>query len=97
MDFLDPLADIGYGYKLCRGVRRLSRAYADDISLITHTSSNNQKACDRTVSWLAWTITMAAKPRKCVSLGMKQFASVSRMKLMFLYTKGPTLFLILVW
>ena len=63
----------GYAFKLCRGVRRLARAYADDISFITHNARNNQKACDKTIVWLLWTVTMAAKPRKCVSLAMKQF------------------------
>ena len=40
---------------------------------MTHNSKQNQKACDQAVKWLDWTDTMAAKPRKCVTLGLKSF------------------------
>ena len=73
LDFLKPLDDFGYGYKTCQGVKRLARAYADDLTFMTHNSKQNQKACDQAVKWLDWTDTMAAKPRKCVTLGLKSF------------------------
>ena len=85
----------GYAFKLCRGVRRLARAYADDISLITHNVQNNQKACNKTIEWLLWTITMAAKPRKCVSLGMKKFDKRSKRKVFVPVSQKAILFLIL--
>ena len=96
LDFLEPLNKTGYAFKLCRGVRRLARAYADDISFITHNARNNQKACDKTIVWLLWTVIMAAKPRKCVSLAMKQSTNVQNVKSLFLCSSKSILFVMLV-
>jgi hypothetical protein len=72
LDFLRPIDHLGYSHKLCN-ISTLSKAYADDLALVTKTPDGNQTACDRSNDWLKWTETMAAKPRKCVSLAMKQF------------------------
>lgn len=71
---LDFLADApgGYEYKAALG-KRLSRAYADDLNLTATTCKHMQGACDRCDVWLAWTKTMHAKPRKCISFAMRQF------------------------
>jgi hypothetical protein len=77
LDFLKPMDHLGYKFKRpgCKGVVKLAQAYADDLALTTRNAKDNQKVCDRANVWLDWTITMKAKPRKCVSLGLKQFDS----------------------
>ena len=72
LDFLEPLENVGYVVKLA-GVRRLTRAYADDLSLTSVDTASNQAGLNRTVHWLEWTVTMRAKPRKCISLGFRKF------------------------
>ena len=73
LDFLKPLeSSLGYhlkGIDLCTFLK----AYADDLALITRSPRANQKACDLTIKFLKWTVTMKAKPKKCVSLGFRQF------------------------
>ena len=66
LDFLQPINKMGYQYKMVVDIQRLSRAYADDLSLITKNARGNQIACNRTDEWLKWTKTMKAKPRKGV-------------------------------
>ena len=56
-------------------VKTHKKAYADDLTLITRNTVDNQLSIDRTNNWLVWTVTMKAKPAKCVSLGMKKFTS----------------------
>ena len=77
LDFLKPISKLGYTYKLAKfnsqHITKLDMAYADDLALLTRTPDGNQKACDRVVEWLDWTVSMKAKPRKCVSMGMRQF------------------------
>lgn len=77
LDFLKPIQDSGYKFKLAKidscPITKLNLAYADDLALLSRTPKGNQIACDRTVFWLNWTGTMKAKPRKCVSMGMRQF------------------------
>ena len=72
LNFLKPIEDKGYTFKHI-DITSLSKAYADDLAIISNNSHGNQLACDRTNFWLKWTITMAAKPRKCVSMAMKLF------------------------
>lgn len=72
LDFLRPYQSLGYSHKVV-DVTSLQKAYADDLSLITTNSQDNQLVCDETNKWLHWTVTMAAKPKKCVSLGFRQF------------------------
>ena len=73
LDFLKPLDEkLGYTFKglpLCS----MRKAYADDLALITKSPESNQVICDRTVFFLEWTGTMKAKPRKCISFGLRQF------------------------
>ncbi len=73
LDFLKPLNDKGYPFRKAKGVCLHTSAYADDLTLVTDNPDKNQQALDRTDQWLKWTKTMAAKPRKCVSMAMKQF------------------------
>ena len=54
-------------------VRTLVQAYADDLTLGARNARGAQAACDHSQRWLEWSITMRAKPRKCVALGLKQF------------------------
>ena len=72
LDFLKPMEKAGYQFKLVN-IRRLTRAYADDLSLTSRDTDSNQAGLDRTVKWLDWTETMRAKPKKCVSLGFRKF------------------------
>lgn len=79
LDFLAPLTPrLGFKLNSARRksdepIRTLSKAYADDLALLTSNPRDNQLACDHTDKWLSWTGTMQAKPRKCVSTAMKQF------------------------
>ena len=72
LDYLQPVNNLGYSFKWVN-IQRLAHAYADDLSIKTKTAAGNQIACDRVASWLNWTVTMRAKPKKCVQLGLKQF------------------------
>ena len=78
LDFLKPLEnELGYQFKelpLCS----LQKAYADDLTLSTSSPAANQKACDRTIIFLQWTVTMKAKPSKCVSFGLRRFDTRSK-------------------
>lgn len=75
LDFLRPIKKLGYNYKAVPEVTAHTKAYADDLSLVTRNAADNQISCDRTHYWLMWTVTMKAKPSKCVSMGMKKFVS----------------------
>ena len=72
LDFLVPINHLAYKSKLLDSAA-LSKAYADDLALITSSSKGNQTACDYVNKWLSWTVTMAAKPKKCVSFGLRKF------------------------
>jgi hypothetical protein len=72
LDFLAPLANLGYQFKASI-IKIADKAYADDLNLTTDTSQNNQKLINRTDDWLHWTKSMKAKPIKCVSLAYRQF------------------------
>ena len=51
----------------------MHKAYADDLQLTTITPEGHQLVLDRSMTWLAWTRTMRAKPKKCVSAAFRQF------------------------
>ena len=73
LDFLQPLREkYGFNFKAAIG-KLLTEAYADDLALATKTAQGNQACCDAAFTWLNWTVTMHAKPRKCISSGMKRF------------------------
>ena len=73
LDFLKPTKMLGYHFKTIEDTTALTKAYADDLTLISHNVSDNQVLCDLTHTWLCWSITMKAKPSKCVSMAMKMF------------------------
>ena len=73
IDFLKPLQPLGYTFKAAPNITSLVKAYADDLTLITHNVSDNQKAINKTQLWLEWSKTMFAKPNKCISLAFKMF------------------------
>ena len=81
---IKPLTKKGYTIKNTKIVK-LSLAYADDLSLVTNSVRGNQEALNRTDSFLSWTETMRAKPKKCISFAAKQFSprNVSKVE----YTK----------
>ena len=54
-------------------VQRLASAYADDLNLAAHNVPDCQYAVNKCVDWLKWTVTMKAKPSKCISMAMKRF------------------------
>jgi hypothetical protein len=73
LDFLQPLRE-KHGVKFKAASNKLlAEAYADDLALATKNAQGNQTCCDATDKWLRWTVTMRAKPRKCISFGMKRF------------------------
>jgi hypothetical protein len=73
LDFLKPLRK-KYGFKFKQAaIKQLAEAYADDLALATGNAKGNQICCNKTDLWLKWTETMRAKPKKCISFGMKRF------------------------
>ena len=73
LDFLSPSKKLGYTFKALPEITMHTKAYADDLTLLSKNAVDNQFLCDQTNLWLQWTITMNAKPSKCVSLGLKMF------------------------
>ena len=51
----------------------MAKTYADDLTLMANNVSDCQFLCNQTNKWLLWTVTMRAKPTKCVSMAMKRF------------------------
>ena len=72
LDMLEPLNDLGYSFKGIN-MTNLTQAYADDLCLAAKNPKGLQAACDRTDSFLSWSKTMKAKPRKCITVGYRQF------------------------
>jgi hypothetical protein len=73
LDFLRPLREKhGFAFKAAK-TKALAEAYADDLALATKNAKGNQICCDTADKWLQWTETMQAKPKKCISFGMKRF------------------------
>jgi len=73
LDFLEPLEHLGYSLKGVSLSSKLVKAYADDLTLLTMTAKGNQLALNRVETWLNWTVTMKAKPKKCVCVGYRVF------------------------
>jgi hypothetical protein len=71
LDFLAPLHRLGFQLKC--GVRTMEKAYADDLNITTKRADDNQKVLDRMCAWLTWTVTMRAKPKKCLHLAFRRF------------------------
>jgi hypothetical protein len=73
LDLLEPLSDDnGYNFKEINRTNLL-KAYADDLALNACSPRSLQLSCDKTDVFLNWTGTMKAKPRKCVTMGFRQF------------------------
>ena len=72
LDFLERDNKKGYKFKVAL-VQRLARAYADDLNATAHNVPDCQYAVNQCDLWLNWTVTMKAKPKKCISMAMKQF------------------------
>jgi hypothetical protein len=74
LDFFKPADNrIGYNFKSAPEVKAMAKAYADDLTLMANNVSDCQFLCNQTNKWLLWTVTMRAKPTKCVSMAMKRF------------------------
>jgi hypothetical protein len=74
LDFLGDLERLGYDIK--EGpIVVFHKAYADDLTLVTKDPAGNQKALDRTDTFLRWTRCMKAKPAKCRCLAAKAFTA----------------------
>ena len=58
-------------------LRVFQTGYADDLGIVTGTRGpvgafqNNEKVLKRFQEWLNWTMSMKAKPKKCISSGLK--------------------------
>jgi hypothetical protein len=72
LDFLSPLED-KHGVVVEGSLKSFVKAYADDLCLSTTTPEGHQLVINKVDSWLNWTKTMRAKPKKCVSLAFRQF------------------------
>jgi len=69
IDFLKPTKKLGYTFKAAPDITINTKAYADDLTLTAKNATDNQYICDKTNAWLEWSVTMKAKPNKCVTLG----------------------------
>ena len=78
LDFLKPLDQLGYEYKMTPSVKTLKKAYADDLTLCTRNPKDNQLVLDWTNNWLKWSQTMRAKPSKCIAIGFLLFSKNSK-------------------
>ena len=72
-DFLKPTKKLGYTFKAAPDITINTKAYADDLTLTAKNATDNQYICDKTNAWLEWSVTMKAKPNKCVTLGFRKF------------------------
>ena len=71
LDLLSPLSEKN-GYTLKNSdVKIHDLAYADDLSIIAKSPKLAQVSLNVMETFLSWTRTMAAKPRKCKSLAFK--------------------------
>ena len=64
---------LGYIFKEVPEITMSTKAYADDLTLVSRNAEYNQAMSNQTHVWLKWTCTMKAKPSKCISLGFKMF------------------------
>lgn len=72
LDFLAPL-EADHAVKVDGEIQSFLKAYADDLQLATNTTEGHQMVLDKTDVWLLWSRTMAAKPVKCICMGLRQF------------------------
>ena len=74
LDFLKPLEETGFKWFKMVNFRLLKQAYADDLTINTSSPEKSQIALNWMQTWLEWTVTMKAKPKKCISMAMKKFS-----------------------
>ena len=72
LDFLEPL-EKQHAVTIEGEIKIFLKAYADDLELTTTTPWGHQEVLLQVDDWLDWTMTMRAKPAKCVCLGFRQF------------------------
>ena len=72
LDFLAPL-ESEHAVKVEDGITTFLKAYADDLTLATDTPKGHQIVLNKANTWLDWTKTMRAKPKKCVCMAFRQF------------------------
>ena len=73
--------ECGYNFHARKGAKRALRVfqtgYTDDLGIVTGTRGlvdafqNNEKVLKRLQEWLDWTQSMKAKPKKCITSGLK--------------------------
>jgi hypothetical protein len=92
LDLLVPLsAKNGYKFKNI-DLLVLILAYADDLSVVAKSAAACQETLNLVDYFLKWTRTMAAKPRKCKSLGFKEWVKSDEHKFTRLLNKKFTPF-----
>jgi hypothetical protein len=74
LDLLKPLSAHGYDFKSIK-IATMDKAYADDLQITTKNPIGHQIVLNATATWLGWTQTMKAKPKKCISLAFRQFTN----------------------
>ena len=70
LDALKGLSNLGYAFRFINANVH-SVVQADDLTIMTRTPRENQAGLDRLNVALAWTKTLKAKPKKCVTLARK--------------------------
>lgn len=72
IDFVSPMK-AKHAVKIDGEIQSFLKAYADDLQLATDTVEGHQLVLDKTDSWLQWSMTMRAKPAKCICMAFRQF------------------------
>jgi hypothetical protein len=72
LDFLAPL-EAEHAVTVEGESTSFIKAYADDLQISTDTPRGHQIVLDKADTWLKWTGTMRAKPKKCVCVAFRQF------------------------
>jgi hypothetical protein len=82
LDLLKPLSEDGYHFKGSLIVNH-TQGFADDLSVMTSTCEQNQKALNLLKLFLNWTRTMRENIKKCVAMAMKRFDDRSSHRTVF--------------
>ena len=72
LDFIAPFEE-RHAVKVEGETNAFVKAYADDLKIATSTPEGHQIVLNAADDWLNWTLTMRAKPKKCVCLAFRQF------------------------
>jgi len=87
LDFLCPMKKLGYIFKEVPEITMSTKAYADDLTLVSRNAEYNQAMCNQTNVWLKWTCTMKAKPSKCIPLVSRCFSNILNLRNIRLFMK----------